>query len=281
MLRPPPSALRRLVTEEAPARQTSELMLRTLVGVALIGVAVAALWVGGFFFWALCVVGALLMMAEWSDLRGVSMRTKRLAQFSLTVPLAVMCPLAAGPDFFALGLLVGAAFFVVIVTQRPRLALGVIYCGLPVLSLLLIRRQEEGIVYTFWALALVWVTDIGAYFAGRAIGGPKLAPAISPNKTWAGLAGGIVLAGLFGIAMHVAYGLALRLTLASPVLAIVAQAGDLYESWLKRQAGVKDSGNLLPGHGGVLDRVDGLVPVAPVAAVLVVVVPQLYPVLGW
>ncbi|MGN6374950.1 MAG: phosphatidate cytidylyltransferase [Sphingomonas sp.] len=259
----------------------SELTLRTLVGAALVAVAAAALWLGGFFFWMLCVIGALLMMAEWSDLRGVSMRTKRLAQFSLTVPLAVMCPLAAGPSFFSFGLLIGAAFFVVIVTQRPRLAIGLIYCGLPVLSLLLIRRQEEGIVYTFWTLALVWMTDIGAYFAGRAIGGPKLAPTISPNKTWAGLGGGVVLAGLFGIFMHFYAGLAIRLTLASPLLAVVAQGGDLYESWLKRQVGVKDSGNLLPGHGGILDRVDGLVPVAPVAAVLVVIVPKLYPLFGW
>jgi phosphatidate cytidylyltransferase len=150
-----------------------------------------------------------------------------------------------------------------------------------VLSLVLIRQQHDGIVYAFWAMALVWVTDIGAYFAGRAIGGPKLAPAISPNKTWAGLIGGMVLAALFGIVMHFAYGLALRLTLASPLLAVIAQAGDLYESWLKRRAGVKDSGNILPGHGGVLDRIDGLVPVAPVAAVLVVVVPKLYPLIGW
>jgi phosphatidate cytidylyltransferase len=259
----------------------SELTLRTLVGIALIAVAAATLLVGGIPFWVLTCIVSLLMMAEWSDLFAVSPARKRLAQFTLVVPLAIMCPWAAGPGFFALGLLIGAAFFIVIVTQRPPLALGMLYCGLPVLSLLLIRRQEEGLVYAFWTMALVWVTDIGAYFAGRAIGGPKLAPAISPNKTWAGLIGGMVLAAVFGIVMHFAYGLALRLTLASPLLAVVAQAGDLYESWLKRRAGVKDSGNILPGHGGVLDRIDGLVPVAPVAAALVVVVPKLYPLIGW
>ena len=269
------------MNDAPPSKRMSELTLRTLVGLALVAVAAIALLVGGAVFWALCCIGALLMMAEWSDLFAVPPRTKRLAQFSLAVPLAIMCPFAAGPGFFALGLLIGAAFFIVIVSQRPPLALGTIYAGLPVLSLLLIRHQHDGLVYALWAMALVWVTDIGAYFAGRAIGGPRLAPAISPNKTWAGLIGGIGLAAAFGLAMHYAYGLALRLTLASPLLAVVAQAGDLYESWLKRRAGVKDSGTLLPGHGGVLDRIDGLVPVAPVAAALVVVVPKLYPLFGW
>lgn len=269
------------MSDETPAKPMSELTLRTLVGIALVAVAAIALLVGGFVFWAVTCVVALLMMAEWSDLFAASPKAKRLAQFALVVPLAILCPLAAGPGFFALGLLVGAAFFIVIITQRPQLAAGAIYCGLPVLSLLLIRHQQDGLLYAFWAMALVWVTDIGAYFSGRAIGGAKLAPAISPNKTWAGLIGGMVLAALFGILMHFAYGLALRLTLASPLLAVLAQAGDLYESWLKRRAGVKDSGNILPGHGGVLDRIDGLVPVAPVAAVLVVVAPKLYPLIGW
>jgi phosphatidate cytidylyltransferase len=141
--------------------------------------------------------------------------------------------------------------------------------------LLFIRRQDEGIVYTLWALALVWACDIGAYFAGRAIGGPKLWPAISPNKTWAGLIGGVVLASLFALFMHILYGLPWRMTLATPVLAVLAQGGDLFESWLKRRAGVKDSGNILPGHGGVLDRLDGLVPVAPLAALLVIL-PRFY-----
>jgi len=259
----------------------SELTLRTLVGIALIAVAAVALLLGGFVFWALtCEAKASAGQAQ-VDLFAAPPARKRLAQFTLTVPLAIMCPWAAGPGFFALGLLVGAAFFIVIVTQRPPLGAGVLYAGLPVLSLLLIRHQHDGLVYAFWTMALVWVTDIGAYFAGRTFGGAKLAPAISPNKTWAGLIGGMVLAAVFGIVMHYAYGLALRLTLASPLLAVVAQAGDLYESWLKRRAGVKDSGNILPGHGGVLDRIDGLVPVAPVAAVLVVVVPKLYPLVGW
>jgi phosphatidate cytidylyltransferase len=164
----------------------------------------------------------------------------------------------------------GAAFFIVIVTRRPSLAFGAIYVGLPILALLLIREQADGVLFTLWALALVWMCDIGAYFSGRAIGGPKLAPAISPNKTWAGLAGGVLLASAFAVVLHLYFGLPLRLTVATPVLAVLAQGGDLFESWLKRRAGVKDSGDILPGHGGVLDRLDGLVPVAPVAAFLII-----------
>ena len=195
---------------------------------------------------------------------------KRICQLALVVPLAIMSPLAAGPYFLAIGVLLGAFFFVGAVFRRPMLAIGILYVGLPILALELFEHQKERVIWTLWALALVWATDIGAYFAGRTIGGPKLAPAISPGKTWAGLAGGVLLASLVAAAMHRGLGLPLRLTLATPVLAVLAQAGDLYESWLKRRAGVKDSGHLLPGHGGVMDRLDGLVPVAPVAAFLAV-----------
>ena len=265
------------MTAETSPRVPSELVIRSVVGVALIAIATAALWIGDVLFWFVCVVLALFMMAEWAGLHGASASTQRLTQFALSVPLAIMMPvIGAGPGFFALGLIAAASFFIVIVTRRPSLAFGAVYVGLPVLALLLIRNQKEGIVFTFWALALVWMCDIGAYATGRAIGGPKLAPAISPNKTWAGLIGGVTPASLFGVAMHVGLSLPWRLTLATPVLAVLAQAGDLYESWLKRRANVKDSGNILPGHGGVLDRLDGLVPVAPVAALLVVL-PKFYP----
>ena len=257
------------------AAKPSDLPVRAAVGIGLIGVASAALWLGGVFFWLVLTIASLLMLDEWGNLHGASARAKRLAQFALFVPLVTMAPtwiIGETRDFFTLGLLAGAAFFTVIVTRRPELATGVLYAGVPALGLIVIRRQHDpdGLVWCFWALALVWATDIGAYFAGRAIGGPKLWPAISPNKTWAGLIGGVAAASAFAAAMHLTAGLPLRMTLATPVLAALAQGGDLYESWLKRRAGVKDSGTLLPGHGGVMDRLDGLVPVAPLAAVLVV-----------
>ncbi|MEG3175056.1 phosphatidate cytidylyltransferase [Sphingomonas sp. RB3P16] len=264
------------MTSDTAKTGPSNLTLRIIVGAALIVVALGGVLAGGIPFWLLCVVLGLFMMAEWSDLQGVPVQTKRLAQYALSVPLAIMMPgIGAGAGFLALGLLIGAAFFVVIVTRLPGLARGIFYVGLPIMALQLIRRQDEGIVFALWALALVWACDIGAYAAGRMIGGPRLAPTISPNKTWAGLGGGVLAASLFAALLHARYGLPLRLTLATPLLAVLAQAGDLYESWLKRQAGVKDSGTLLPGHGGVLDRLDGLVPVAPVAALLILL-PKVY-----
>ncbi len=265
--------------DTAGARR-SDLATRAIVGVALASVALAALWFGGFVFWLLAVVIALGMLREWADLEHAPPQTARLMLFTLSVPLAILCPLAAGPNFFALGLIAAAVFFTGIVTRRATLAFGMAYVGLPVLGLLLIRDQPRGLLFAFWMLGLVWLCDIGAYFAGRAIGGARLAPVISPNKTWAGLIGGIAAAGMFGLSLHYVYGLPWRLTLATPVLALFAQGGDLFESWLKRRAGVKDSGNLLPGHGGLLDRLDGVVPVAPAAAMLVML-PQIEALIGY
>jgi phosphatidate cytidylyltransferase len=117
---------------------------------------------------------------------------------------------------------------------------------------------------------VVWATDIGAFFAGRRFGGLKLAPTISPSKTWSGLFGGMIAAGLIGAGLGVMLELPLITAWLGVPLAVVAQMGDLFESALKRRAGVKDSGHILPGHGGVLDRLDGLVPVAVLVAVLLV-----------
>lgn len=253
------------------SKTKSDLTTRVVVGVALIALALAALWIGGLGFWLVMAIAALLMMAEWADLAEASSAQKRLAQYALVVPLAILAPgLAAGPGFLALGLVLGAAFFVGAVTRRRQLAAGVLYIGLPVLALVLLREQF-GLLTTIWAMALVWACDTGAYFAGRAVGGPKLAPAISPNKTWAGFVGGVAAAGVFA-ALLLPLGLALPLAIATPLLAAIAQGGDLFESHLKRVAGVKDSGNLLPGHGGILDRLDGLVAVAPAAALLALLV---------
>jgi phosphatidate cytidylyltransferase len=144
---------------------------------------------------------------------------------------------------------------------------GFVYALVPALALLWIReRDPHGLYLLLWTFIVTWATDIGAYFAGRRFGRRKLAPSISPGKTVEGLYGGIAAATLFGGAWTLATGLGSALLALAPVLAIAAQAGDLFESAMKRRAGVKDSGSWLPGHGGALDRLDGLVPVAVLTA---------------
>jgi phosphatidate cytidylyltransferase len=146
-------------------------------------------------------------------------------------------------------------------------AAGIPYAVLPAISLLWVRERDvQGLELLIWVFIVTWSTDIGAYFAGRRFGRRKLAPSISPGKTVEGLYGGMAAATLFGGAWASAMGLSWPLLLLAPLFALAAQGGDLFESWMKRRAGVKDSGTWLPGHGGVLDRLDGLVPVAVLLA---------------
>lgn len=142
---------------------------------------------------------------------------------------------------------------------------GFFYALLPALALLWVR-ERGGLDLLVWTFIVTWSTDIGAYFAGRNFGKHKLAPTISPKKTVEGLMGGVIAAALLGGAWVMARGLPLPLLAFAPVFAVAAQGGDLFESALKRRAGVKDSSNLLPGHGGVMDRLDGLAPVAVLTA---------------
>ncbi|PZU10451.1 MAG: phosphatidate cytidylyltransferase [Sphingobium sp.] len=248
---------------------TSELRTRSVVGMALVAVALGALLAGGIIFWTLLVVAGVLMQGEWGDLTGADMQQRKAAMFAVSIPLALLCPLAAGIDWPVLIAGAGAFFFVAFTSRNIKLALGIPYVCVPVVALMFLRGQAPyayGLLLAFWALGLVWATDIGAYFAGRSIGGPKLAPRVSPSKTWAGLAGGVLAALVLGFLLQRFAGLPIQLAAASGVLAVAAQLGDLLESAMKRRAGVKDSGMLLPGHGGVMDRLDGVVAAAPLAA---------------
>lgn len=247
------------------------LLTRTLSAVILAPLVLLAIWFGGFWLDALMILAAGLMGWEWARMTGRG----RIGAGGIVA----ICALIGVPVVFALGasqqalleLLVGVALATLVawLTQREQalwIGVGSLYIGAACLAFLWLRNVPDGgRDLVFWILAVVWATDIGAYFAGRGIGGPKLAPKISPNKTWAGLIGGALSAGLVGV---VAAGLigrdVLLLAVGGMVLAVVAQGGDLLESWCKRRFGVKDSSHIIPGHGGILDRVDGLLAVLPV-----------------
>jgi phosphatidate cytidylyltransferase len=256
----------------------SDLPARFAMGVLMIGVAlVATIW-GGWWFRALVGVAVAIMLVEWADMHKVARRwgyvTAALTMATLLgaaeylyataeqvdeVPEELTAALF-DPNWLGFAAFAVPALIAGLLSRRPAMAWGVLYIGIPSFALLSLSWAWETLV--LWVFAVTWATDILAYFAGRAIGGPKLAPAISPNKTWAGLLGGMIGAGLFGWLVANWFEMEPIFLWAGALMGAIAQAGDLYESWVKRRAGVKDSGTMLPGHGGVLDRLDGLLAVA-------------------
>lgn len=257
------------------AARRSNLASRVVVGVFLAIVAIADIWVGGPAFTLMIAAGVGIVLWEWCAMHGIP-AAWRIAGIAALAAASALAHL--GRPVQALALLGAAilAFFLLSALTRTGgkrwLSTGLVYAGLPAVALIWLRQQPDGFALVMWTMGVVWATDIFAYFAGRAIGGPKIWTAISPNKTWAGLAGGMVAAALFSILFARVAGwpqTMLAMALIGALLAIVAQIGDFFESWLKRRAGVKDSGTLLRGHGGVMDRVDGLVPVCIVVALWV------------
>lgn len=212
----------------------SGLQTRAVSAVVMALVVGGVIWHGGWIFTLFILLAALIMMREWGTL--------------------------------------------VLDNNAIERTLGMFYVAVPCASLLWLRHldlageSQAGLKLTLYVIITVCATDIGAFFAGRQIGGPKLAPAISPNKTWAGLIGGMVSAAIAGglCSLFAPYPESVLLSAAlGASLAVVAQGGDLLESWMKRRAGVKDSGTLIPGHGGLLDRADGYIFTFPLFALLV------------
>jgi phosphatidate cytidylyltransferase len=259
------------MSEATTAQRRSELTARVGSGVAMAAVALLAIWAGSVPFWLLVAAASAVMVVEWFALFHADRWQLTLALVGLVLALLIMgwnaMDSRSGTILLAT---LGIVAAVAAATRNMKLAGGLAYAALPALALLWIRaRPDTGAELTLWTMAVVWATDIGAFFAGRRFGGLKLAPTISPGKTWAGLFGGMIAAGLIGAGSGILlYLQPITLWLGIP-LAVLAQAGDLFESALKRRAGVKDSGQILPGHGGVLDRLDGLVPVAVLVALLV------------
>ncbi len=152
--------------------------------------------------------------------------------------------------------------------QQKWRIIGLFYILIPIYSVIKIRLFNDEIL--LWMFAVIWATDIFAFFAGKTLGGAKLAPTISPNKTWSGLSGGVVASMLIGLMSSFMFkGGAIFFISVSVFLSLIEQASDLFESKVKRIFGVKDSGNIIPGHGGVLDRLDGMMFVAPVVLLLI------------
>ncbi len=242
------------------------LVARTLSALLLGPSAVYLVYLGPPYMDAMVTLLGTVMAWEWARLCGKG----ELKPPGYAMIGAVGAALAAGAlrEYTIAGWIVAVgAMAAVVLAARDRAGgpfwylLGVLYTAVPCLGIIWLRADStEGMILVLWLLFAVWATDTGAYFAGRAIGGPKLAPSISPNKTWAGLAGGMVSAGLVGVVTGWIVGTAGIgfLMGTSVMLAVVAQAGDLLESGLKRRFGAKDSSNLIPGHGGFLDRLDGI-----------------------
>lgn len=254
---------------------TKSLQLRIVTGVLLVIAALTAVWLGGLAFLALVAAATLLMWAEWSSMMGLGLSVRRAGLVLLAGVMALLAIVSVGEAVMALagGAALLGLFAGRMMKGKGMLTLaGLLYCGLPAVALLWVRGLSEGLAATIFLLVMVWTTDIAAFFGGRAIGGRKLAPRISPNKTWAGAVTGVVAAMLVAATLASLYlpsGIGRwTLTMASfgGVLAALSVLGDLLESGLKRRAGVKDSGTILPGHGGVMDRLDGLVPVAVAGA---------------
>jgi phosphatidate cytidylyltransferase len=251
-----------------------QLGTRLVVGAVLAAIALASIWAGGIWFTLLVVGVSAVLLHEWSEMHGTSIW--RFAFASGLLVTSIRLAMRDQPTFAILFLLASAVLFLLLSLSgkpgRRSMAGGLLYAGLPAVALVWLRGEPDGFALVLWTMGIVWATDSFAYFTGRAIGGRKLWPAVSPSKTWAGLGGGVAAAGLFSAVFGHLTGWAQSPWLLfglGALLGVVAQAGDFFESWLKRRAGVKDSGTLLPGHGGLMDRVDGLIPVACLVALWV------------
>jgi phosphatidate cytidylyltransferase len=248
----------------------SDLGVRSLSALALVPLALLDVWAGGIWFQMFAGCLGILMAFELQRIAGMNSDTQ-FALLVIGVLVAAFLPAAEGQGI-ALMVVLGLWLVANLVLGGKanfwhRFALG--YVSLPVLALVVLRNSApDGLQAVVFTMLLVWSADTLAYFAGRIIGGPKLAPRLSPKKTWAGLGGAICGAVIVALAFQVFWrgGGFTLLPLLAAVLALVEQAGDILESSLKRRFGVKDSGTMIPGHGGVLDRIDGLMAVAAVAA---------------
>ena len=265
-----------------------ELKLRIISAIILGAITLVVTWWGGVFFAGLVVIVGFLLFYEWSKITRTAKR-QPLVNFIgwLTLTVVSVNILFSMLELALLSLGIGALLAAAMGWAKAKnlwVFGGTIYSGLPILAFTELRGDETagfydqmGLFAIIFVFVVVWATDIFAYFCGKSLGGPKLAPSISPGKTWSGA--------IFGLIAGVGAGICVVLLISSggdyyvPIIAVVlsisSQIGDLFESWIKRRFGVKDSSNLIPGHGGFMDRLDGMI-FASVAAFLIALADQFY-----
>jgi phosphatidate cytidylyltransferase len=260
--------------EAAPAAVSEQgsrnFLTRVMAALVLAPLAIAAAYAGGWLWAALVTLASIGLYVEWLTVVGEARQMRVVAWGAVALVLAGFCLAAGHVDAALLVLALGLAVTALLAPERRIwVATGFGYAAAAEMASVLVRLDRiYGFVALMLILLVVWVTDIGGYFAGRGIGGPKLWPRISPKKTWAGAIGG------FAASLAVAGGFAAfdlgktgPLLLLSAVLSMASQLGDLFESAVKRRFGVKDSSHIIPGHGGLLDRLDGFVAAVVLAAI--------------
>lgn len=271
------------MTESTPGRRSKgELALRLASAAVLIPFALFVVWAGGWWLVAGCTLFALAMGYEWARMTAFEPAGLLILAASLACPLAYLFGGGIGAGALAVGALICAALARGSLDRRLSAALGVVYTGVIPLALFSLREgpwdgQSAALIF----MAIVWASDAAAYFTGRGIGGPLLSPKDSPNKTWSGAIGAVIATSLAGaIAAYLLSAPVELWIVAGAVISVVAQVGDMQESQIKRFYGVKDVSGLVPGHGGVMDRVDGLGAVCVVSVMLFVTVPSAVDLLG-
>jgi phosphatidate cytidylyltransferase len=265
----------RPMTSPSPAKRFNwgNLRMRVVSATVLVPTVVAAVWLGGFWFLALALVCTAILAREWGKISAPK------APNAVGGVVGLFCAVAVVAAFLHLffiawsvvivGVLLAGLIARGAVERRADAAYGVVYIAPAVIALVWVRSLSDGLWWTLLLFVVTWFADIFAYVAGSLFKGPKLWPQISPNKTWSGFVGGLVAATIGAVA--VAYFAHLKLVWPAAALVgflggLATMAGDLWESMLKRRFGVKDSGDIIPGHGGLLDRVDGLMFAAIVIA---------------
>jgi phosphatidate cytidylyltransferase len=253
--------------ENSPAipetgKGASNLFMRVVAALVLAPLTIAIAWIGGWPWICLVTAAGVLLYVEWLMIVDTSRNRLIVAAGLSALVIAGILMMAGRTDFAVAVLAAGTALAAIMASgQRLWVAGGMVYAAAAVVASILVRLDADaGFLALMFVLLIVWVTDIGGYFAGRGIGGPKLWPRVSPKKTWAGAVGGLALSLAVAAAFALlGFGRMPPLLLLGTVLSVVSQLGDLFESAVKRQFGVKDSSHIIPGHGGLMDRLDGFV----------------------